>query len=385
MDASTSIARKKLLSNKSKTMKSTFLSSFLLFFGLAWLVTACAATPDTTQQPAQPALLPLENQSALVTPAPTQEPTVLPPVEAFPAAALLARQALAETLGTQPEKVEIRAVESVEWPDSCLGLGGPAEACLQAVLPGYRITLSFEGLEYVYRTDEKGTNLRREIGMSFHLPSSAETKFLAIWQNAECTEQALLLPEGLSVGACGGSHTLITWEDGSLPPPMTDWLTRLGPFQAETPAGIIRFAGVGNESASPAEQRAIAEWLKMRFLAAQSGRPQADWGLALTYTREGGFAGFCDTLKVYLDGSVLLSSCKDVDVDFRLPPAQLETLYRWYDKFSKIEYGYTDPAVADAMSIRLTMPAQGGQEVTQATLDEILTFCSLLIQQARTQ
>ncbi|PWH17540.1 MAG: hypothetical protein DDG60_01855 [Anaerolineae bacterium] len=364
-------------------MKRTCLSS-LLFLWVIWLGTACAATPNITQQAAEPAFLPSENQSALVTPAPTQEPTAQPPLEEFPTAALLARQALAETLGTQPEKVEIRAVESVEWPDSCLGLGGPAEACLQAVLPGYRITLSFEGLDYVYRTDETGTNLRRETDTPFNLPSSVEPRFLASWQNAECTEQALLLPEGLSFGVCGGSQTLLTWEDGTLPAPMADWLTRLGPFQAETPAGIVRFSGAGNESAAPAEQRAIAEWLKMRFLAAQSGRPQADWGLALTYTRQGGFAGFCDTLKVYLDGSVLLSSCKDVDVDFRLTPAQLEALYRWYDEFSKIEYVYTDPAVADAMSITLTVPAQGGQEVTQATLDEILTFCSMLIQQART-
>ncbi|MCX7753878.1 MAG: hypothetical protein N2117_01350 [Anaerolineales bacterium] len=351
-----------------------------LFLLISLLFTACAS--ETPTEPAS--VLPMENQAVRPTPASTAEPTPsAAPIE-LSAAADAARRALAELLGVKPEQIEIRALEAVEWPDGCLGLAAPEEICTLAIVPGYRITLALEGVEYVYRTDARGLNLRRELGVSFQVGVD-EPRFLAAWQNAECTEQALLLPEGLSFGPCQGTHSLQKWENDQIPAAMADFLARLAPFQAETPAGTVIFDGIGTETATPAEQRAIAEWLKIHFLSAQSGRPEADWGLALTYSRQGGFAGFCDSLKVYLDGSVLLSSCKDVDIDFRLDAGQLERLYGWYDTFAKIAYSQSDPAVADALSVELTLEGQGTESPDQAGIEEILAFCQALIQQGRLQ
>ena len=79
-----------------------------------------------------------------------------------PAAAIKAREALAAQLGIEVEKVEILSQEQTEWMDSCLGLGGPAESCLQALVPGWRVELSAEGQTYVARTDETGDAIRFE-------------------------------------------------------------------------------------------------------------------------------------------------------------------------------------------------------------------------------
>ncbi len=360
-------------------MKKTIFPGLLLL--VAILLSACGAAPRAAESPAEPLLPAIETQPPLPTAAPIEPAPELIP-GGFPSAAFAAREALAGLLGVSAETIEIRNVEPAEWPDGCLGLAGPDEMCTMAIVPGYRITLVSGASQYVYRTDERGASLRREVGVFFAAPGE-RVRPLAAWQNPECTESASLSPEGLSFGACGGPYSVWPWAGGVLPAAMLHFLETFAPFEAETPAGKILFNGAGAEMASPAQQRAIAEWMKIQFLVAQSGRPEADWGLALTYSRQGGFAGFCDEMKVYLDGAVLLSSCKNVDVDYRLDAGQLEQLYAWYDGLAKIDYSYTDPGTADAMSTTLAMPAQGDTTADEAAVNEILAFCAALIQQAR--
>ncbi len=357
-------------------MKKTIFSACLLFASI--LLSACAAAPQAVEPSAEPLIPPIDRQNSL----PTAEPTPEPIPGGFPPAAFAARNALAELLEASVETIEIREIEFATWSDGCLGLPRPGESCTEAMVPGYRITLLVGTSQYIYRANERGTSLRREEGISFAAPSE-EARPLVMWQNPECAEEALLLLEGLSFGACGGPYTVLPWHDGSIPAAMLEFLDTLAPFEAETPAGKVIFSGIGTTAASPAEQRAIAEWMKIQFLVAQSGRAEADWGLALTYSRQGGFAGFCDEVKVYLDGSAILSSCKNVDVDYRLDAEQLKQLYVWYDGLQAIEYTYKDPGIADAMSTKLTIPAQGDKTVDQAITDEILVFCAGLIQQAR--
>lgn len=79
-----------------------------------------------------------------------------------PVAAVKAREALAARLGIDLSAVEIVSQEQAEWSDSCLGLGGPAESCLQALVPGWRVELEAEGETYIARTDELGEAVRFE-------------------------------------------------------------------------------------------------------------------------------------------------------------------------------------------------------------------------------
>lgn len=71
-----------------------------------------------------------------------------------------AQQWLADELGVPVEEVEIVSSEEVEWSDSCLGLGGPAESCAAVITPGWQVILLVDGTEYEVRTDEAGSQYR---------------------------------------------------------------------------------------------------------------------------------------------------------------------------------------------------------------------------------
>jgi hypothetical protein len=78
----------------------------------------------------------------------------------LPGAVLEAQNWLAEQLDVAVEQVEVVSFDQMEWTDSCLGLGGPAESCLQAITPGYQVTFRAGGQEYEVRTDETGAAIR---------------------------------------------------------------------------------------------------------------------------------------------------------------------------------------------------------------------------------
>jgi hypothetical protein len=87
----------------------------------------------------------------------TPESEGLPPV-----AAIKAREALAAELNTGVEEVTILSQEQMTWLDSCLGLGGAAESCLQAEVDGWLVELIVSGETYKARTDWLGEQVRFE-------------------------------------------------------------------------------------------------------------------------------------------------------------------------------------------------------------------------------
>lgn len=93
----------------------------------------------------------------------TATPGTLPTLEADSATDAVTAAAvahLAGELGVPEAEIEVISAEMTEFTDSCLGLGGPAESCLQAITPGWRITLSAGGQEYEVRADETGGQVR---------------------------------------------------------------------------------------------------------------------------------------------------------------------------------------------------------------------------------
>ncbi len=81
------------------------------------------------------------------------------PVE--PAAAV-ARKDLAAKLSVDEKSIVIMQITETTWNDGCLGLGGPAESCLQALVPGFKIEMLVKGESYIYRTDKTGAAIRAE-------------------------------------------------------------------------------------------------------------------------------------------------------------------------------------------------------------------------------
>ena len=66
---------------------------------------------------------------------------------------------LAGRLDAPADEIEVQEVTRVTWPDACLGVPRPGEACAQVLTDGFRIVLSVEGRAYEYHSDLQ-TSLR---------------------------------------------------------------------------------------------------------------------------------------------------------------------------------------------------------------------------------
>ena len=113
-----------------------------------------------------------------------------------------------------------------------------------------------------------------------------------------------------------------------------------------------------------------------------SGRLDASDGPVLAWHREGGIAGFCDDLTVYVTGDVFASSCKgNQPTDLGRTPLtaeQLAQVYAWVDRLKSFEFEQTDPAKADQMTIRIVFSGAGSVDATDADIQAIQQFASEL-------
>ena len=67
-----------------------------------------------------------------------------------------ARRDLAARIGVAESRLELVAVESVEWRDASLGCPEPDRFYAQVITPGYRIALRAGGEQHEYHSDAGG-------------------------------------------------------------------------------------------------------------------------------------------------------------------------------------------------------------------------------------
>lgn len=79
-----------------------------------------------------------------------------------PNVALNVQNYVGESLGVPVERIEIKDVEQMDWPNGCLGLPQGDEVCVEAITPGWLLTFNVNDQEYRYRVDESGTIIRQE-------------------------------------------------------------------------------------------------------------------------------------------------------------------------------------------------------------------------------
>ncbi len=79
-----------------------------------------------------------------------------------PQAVAAVRAKVAQEQNVAESKVVILEALEQEWSDGCLGLGGPAESCIQMITPGYRVVATAKGKEFTYRTNIDGSVIRAE-------------------------------------------------------------------------------------------------------------------------------------------------------------------------------------------------------------------------------
>ena len=128
-------------------------------------VTVAPPQAPTSQPPASQA------SAATATVAPTTvasatavavTPTGTPLPAGAARASAAATQALRAWLGPagDPASLTVRSVEEKTWSNGCLELNRAGQACIQVLVPGYRIVFGLGSATYEVRSDLSGENLR---------------------------------------------------------------------------------------------------------------------------------------------------------------------------------------------------------------------------------
>jgi hypothetical protein len=100
--------------------------------------------------------------------------------------------------------------------------------------------------------------------------------------------------------------------------------------------------------------------------------------VALTWSRNGGIAGFCDNLTIYLSGEVQGTSCKKTDIVQKrltdlVSPQELATMNEWISKYGKVTMDQSDPkGAADAMTVKLQLFGTGKEQLTSQQIQQLL-------------
>lgn len=72
------------------------------------------------------------------------------------------RQDIAQRENIPVSRLRVTQSSQQTWSDGCLGLAQADEFCTQALVEGWRVTVSDGRFTWVYRTDSSGRVLRRE-------------------------------------------------------------------------------------------------------------------------------------------------------------------------------------------------------------------------------
>lgn len=216
---------------------------------------------------------------------PTPTATEVPPTETavpvtgtstinmLPPAVNAAVDFLAQSLGiTDKTTLTVKSYEAVDWADGCLELGGPAEACMMMIVPGYRVVIvdASTKLEYVLHTDESGSNIRQA-----PMVEPAATPVLTFERTGGiagvCQRLTVDSKGRYTLVNCGNVDTLVG--SGPLPPDnweiVQEWRSQYSSFVWESPVqpgadmfvDKLSFVGDGVEEANPEVQELILKLL----------------------------------------------------------------------------------------------------------------------------
>ncbi len=351
-------------------MKSKLLSlSVLIILFLAACTPAAPAVTPTVQAP------PTTTTKASVASTPTSFPTSAP----APESVLLVSQTLAQQLHVQQSQVAIASLEEQTWDNDCLDIMPEGAACTSKTVKGYNVVFQVNNDQYTYHLDTTGDIVRLASA-----PSPQIGNPIISWQLSDTICQATLIgDQGIAFGECNAPMIASQLTSKDRQADLDYFNEAFFPFQADTPAGKIIFTGKGTQKPTLAEKRMVAEWARLVYTEGLTGHGGASYGLAFAWHREGGFAGFCDDISVYLTGEIYATSCKSGTATglgrSRLDAAQLAQVYAWVDKFKNFEFSNSDgEGVADSMTTYLTFTGSGNEQPTEEDQQAILEFAANL-------
>lgn len=335
------------------TKKILSLFTVLLFIG----VSACAS-PSTPQ--VTPTNVPL--------PTPTSATSAPPNVQSM-------IDTFVQENSIDPATVTYVSSEQLDWPDGCMGVVRIGYLCAMVVTPGYRITIQVNNL-----TVELHTNLDGSAVLLAPLSTASVQPLWADWTDelAPCTE-AQLSDQEIFSGGCSLALTSLGPLSATEKTQLLDWNRTYAGFVAETPSGTLAFYGQGTQFASPDIQDTIAQWIDNLVQGSNTNATSVPQDLAISWSRAGGIAGFCDQMSISTSGEVTVLSCKSnvTPQPVRtLDPARLSQLNAWLAMYQPTSIVQKDEATADSMTVRLDFTGWGTQVMTKDVKSELLSFVS---------
>ena len=354
----------------------------IVFFYI--IIAAIFLAQCTGQQPTQ-APGPVETRPAAPSPTstPVSQPTLTPlpatpAPQPLPQAIVNVKNYLAEKLGVKVTDIKVISFVEVDWPDSCLGINTPGIMCAMHVTPGYKVFLQVKNSTYELHSDKTGQTVR-SVDNRLSLPSGMIP--LITWQSAGLPCQQVTVSADKVIFGCYPDAKNVTLSQDRA----ADFLyftQNLASFSANTPDGKLTFSGQGSFAASPDQQRSINTWAGLLFKEIQSGKTNTTWDLVMDYHRQGGIAGFADTVYVYSAGYAMASTYNSDPAAFKkiyLDKNQLQQLYQWLDTFKRVKYDQPMPAnVADGMSLALGLAGTGKKTASDQDIQAMLSFGSSL-------
>jgi len=310
---------------------------------LMLVITACGPVTAATEEPSVPA----EEQE----PTPTHIPVDLTPAQRA------ALTALTDQLSLTADKITLVSTDAVTWPDGCLGIVRMGMLCTQAEVPGFKIILEADGKKYEFHTNQDGSIVMLAEGAQ----DSAAVEEIAIKQLAE---NLGLKESDISVV----SNTTIEFNDACMGVAMEGVMCA----QVITPGHIVVLEANG---------------MQYEFHTDANGSRVQPASLAMVWKREGGIAGFCDTMTVFRSGEVYTSQCKPQPEGRMgtfanlLSSSEQEQFMDWIAQFGEAHLDASDPAgVADQMKVTLDLFGTGSKQTSKSDQQALFEFAQNLYQ-----
>jgi len=306
-------------------------------------------------------------------------------VRFIPGAAITASEILTTRLGVERKTVRVISVVPVTWQDDCLEIAVPEKTCSPAEIPGYRVILDVGGKRYEYHTDESGGDVQ--------LAAAPEPQLAAVlisWTQASgaVCQKASIGSDTVVFGTCEGVQMEASFVSAERAAEVRYLVETFAPFEADTPAGKISLAGKGMVTATPTDQRMAAEWARLVMQEALGGRGGAAWGLVFAWHREGGIAGLCEDVTIYLSGIAFASTCKGNQSknlgQVWLTANQMSLIYGWVDSLQSFEYQSSEPASPDEVAIRMIFSGNGQGQAGEFEQTRLTTLSEEIITQVQT-
>jgi hypothetical protein len=279
------------------------------------------------------------------------------PNEGFTPAQQAAIAALSKILNLPPGQITLISTEAVNWPDGCLGVQRAGVMCTQAIVPGYKIILEANGTQYEVHTDEDGSSV-------VVVPNTASAGSLE-----EMVKKQLAMNLGLEESSISiVSSSDVEFSDSCLGVAMQDVMCA----QVITAGKIIVLE---------------AESVEYTYHVSADGSLVQPATLALTWRREGGIAGFCDSLTVFLSGEIYGNQCKlqpnGTMGTFAtvLSEEERQQFDAWVKEFREVNLDASDPkGVSDRMEVKLEFYGMGQDSLAESDEQALILWAQNIFQ-----